>query len=90
MKDKRWIFSIVDNEKKQSIPVKATIKTKTQDEAPKDLSDKDIESLEKGVNIGDRWLESKNRWGETVRYKEYFIVTDDAIDGVKYVASELF
>ena len=45
MKDKRWIFSIVDNEKKQSIPVKATIKTKTQDEAPKDLSDKDLEKL---------------------------------------------
>lgn len=48
------------------------------------------ELRKKGVNIGDRWLESKNRWGETVRYKEYFIVTDETIDGVKYVASELF
>ena len=29
---------------------------------------------QKGVNIADVWEESKNRWGETIRYKKYFLV----------------
>lgn len=44
MKDKRWIFSIVDNAKKQTIPVRAVVRTR--DEAPElDLSDKDLAKL---------------------------------------------
>jgi hypothetical protein len=44
MKDKRWVFSIVDNVKKQTVPVKAIVRTR--DEEPKlDLSDKDLAKL---------------------------------------------
>lgn len=44
MRDKRWNFSIVDNVKRQTIPVKAVVRTR--DEAPKlDLSDEDLEKL---------------------------------------------
>ena len=44
---------------------------------------------EKGVNIADRWLESKNRYGEKVRYKEYFILDQDT-DSPNITVSELF
>lgn len=30
---------------------------------------------QKGVDIVDVWEESKNRWGETVRYKKYILNT---------------
>lgn len=38
------------------------------------------ELRQKGVNISDRWIECKNRFGESVRYKEYFIEGDVDID----------
>lgn len=45
MKDKRWTFNILDNKQQKSTPVKAIVHTKTNDEAPKELSDKDLEKL---------------------------------------------
>lgn len=35
---------------------------------------------QKGYNIIDTWEESKNRWGENVRYKKYILDTKNNIN----------